>query len=103
IFKYTPSKFREKNNLINDKIILGVANVWDERKGLDDFFELSTLVDNSYKIVLVGMTNKQKNFIEKNHKNIICITNTKNVQELAEIYSAADVFVNPSREETFGM
>lgn len=49
------------------------------------------------------MTNKQKNFIEKNHKNIICITNTKNVQELAEIYSAADVFVNPSREETFGM
>jgi len=34
-------------------------------------------------------------------KNIIAIRRTQNQKELAEIYTAADVFVNPTREDNF--
>ena len=46
---------KKQKNLENKKIILGVASVWDKRKGLDDFIELSTMLDDNYKIVLVGL------------------------------------------------
>ena len=36
-------------------------------------------------------------------QNVIGIKRTNNATELAEIYTAADVFINPSLEETFGM
>ena len=35
--------------------------------------------------------------------SIVCIPRTNSAKELAEIYTAADVFVNPSKEETFGL
>jgi glycosyltransferase involved in cell wall biosynthesis len=100
VFKPTPSDFREKNGLVGKRIILGVASIWDKRKGLDDFIELSKILDDNYKIVLVGLSEKQKAELPK---NIFKIARTNNVQELAEIYTAADVFLNPSREETMGL
>lgn len=100
IFKPTPSDFREKNRLKNKKIVLGVANVWDDRKGFDDFIKLSKLLNDNYVIVLVGVTKKQ---IKNLPNNILGIQKTNSSEELAKIYTAADVFVNPSREETFGM
>lgn len=100
IFKPTPSNFREHYGLQNKTIVLGVASVWEERKGLFDFYKLAKMLDDSYAIVMVGLTKKQ---IENLPKNIIGIRRTNNLKELAEIYTAADVFVNPSVEETFGM
>ncbi len=100
MFKPTKGVFREKNNLLNKKIVLGVASAWSERKGLNDFICLADLLDSSYQIVLVGLTHDQ---IKKIPKKIMCITRTNSVRELAEIYTTADVFVNPSREETFGL
>ncbi len=100
VFKPTPSDFRERYGLENKKIILGVASVWDKRKGLDDFIELSTMLDDNYKIVLVGLDDKQ---LRKLPSNILGIKRTNGQKELAEIYTAADVFVNPSKEETFGL
>ncbi|OWV26299.1 glycosyl transferase [Fibrobacter sp. UWB1] len=100
VFKPTPSNFREKNGLVGKKVILGVASIWEERKGLNDFVELSKILDDNYKIVLVGLSEKQKKELPD---NIIKITRTNNVRELAEIYTAADVFLNPSREETMGL
>ena len=100
IFKPTPSDFRERYGLENKKIILGVASVWEPRKGLKDFIELSKLLDYKYKIVLVGLSDKQ---LKEIPENIIGIKRTNGQKELAEIYTAADVFVNPSREETFGL
>ena len=47
---------------------------------------------------MVGLTEKQKKNLPK---NIIGITRTNNIKELAEIYSAADVFVNPTLEDNF--
>lgn len=79
-------------------IILGVSSVWAKRKGLADFIELSGhLLDDSV-VVLVGLTQKQ---IKGLPGNIIGIPRTENVQELASLYSAADVLVNPTWEDNF--
>lgn len=100
VFKPTPSDFRERYGLTDKKIILGVASVWEKRKGFNDFLELAKLIDDDYRIVLVGLNDKQIKLLPQ---NVIGIKRTNNATELAEIYTAADVFINPSLEETFGM
>lgn len=100
IFKPTKSNFREKYNIEDKFIILGVANVWDRRKGFDYFIELSKLIKKDEIIVMVGLTEKQKRSLPD---NIIGITRTNDVNELVEIYTAADYFLNPSLEETMGL
>ena len=99
-FKPTECDFREKFGLQDKKIILGVAGVWDKRKGLDDFLKLSeSLKDNDeYRIVLVGLTDKQ---VKKMPKNIIGIKRTNNTAELAGLYTTADVLFNPTYEDTY--
>lgn len=102
IFKPTPSNFREKHKIGKEKkILLGVAFGWGVRKGLDIFIELSKRLDpEKYQIVLVG-TDAQ---IDKQlPSNIISVHRTQNQTELAQIYTAADVFVNPTREEVLGL
>jgi len=98
IFKPRVSNFREKYGLINKYIILGVASVWGERKGFFHFVELAKMLNTNEVIVLVGLTKKQSKLLPK---NIIGITRTNNAIELAEIYSAADVFINPTLEDNF--
>ena len=100
IFKPTPSDFRERYGLQDKKIILGVASTWDSRKGLDDFVNLAEILDEEYAIVLVGLSAKQ---IDRLPLNIIGIKRTNSAVELAQIYTAADIFVNLSFEETFGL
>lgn len=100
IFKPTPSDFRERYGLKDKFIVLGVANVWEDRKGLFDFYKLAQMLDDKYAIVLVGLNEKQIKDLPKNVKGI---QRTNSPQELAAIYTAADVLVNPSVEETFGM
>lgn len=103
IFKPTTSDFRNRYGLENKKIVLAVANVWDERKGLSDVLELSKILDEQYVVVIVGLTDKQIRGIYNKFPNVIALSRTDNQQELVKIYSASDVFVNPSKEETFGM
>lgn len=99
IFKPTPSDFREKYHLQNKKIILGVASVWTDRKGLDVFIELSKRLDpDTYQIVLVGTDSAVDQQLPN---SILSIHRTPNPYKLAEIYTAADVFVNPTREENY--
>ena len=98
VFKPTPSDFKEKNGLVGKKIILGVASSWSECKGLKDFIELSKILDEKYKIVLVGLSENQ---IKELPENILAISRTNNVKELAEIYTAADIFFNPTYEDNF--
>lgn len=100
VFKPTPSNFRKEKNLEEKKIILGVASAWSTRKGFNIFIELSKILDDNYKIILVGLS---KNQLKRLPKKILGITRTNNVKELAEIYTAADVFLNPSKEETMGL
>lgn len=97
-FKPIKSDFREKYDLENKFIILGVANVWEKRKGLESFIKLSEKLDNNFKIVLVGLSKKQ---LKKIPKNILGIQRTNSIEELAQIYTTADVFFNPTYEDNF--
>lgn len=99
VFKPTESDFRQKHEIDDKYMLLGVADSWGERKGLDVFIELSKRLDSTkYQIVLVG-TNES---VDKQlPDNIISVHRTQNQQELAEIYTAADLFVNPTREENY--
>ena len=100
VFKPTESDFKKKYGLENKKILLGVAGVWDIRKGLDDFIELRKQLNDDYAIVLVGLTKKQ---IPMLPAGIIGITRTESAEELAGIYTVANYFINPTREEVLGL
>lgn len=100
VFKPISSNFRQKYNISEDKyILLGVAFDWGMRKGLDVFIELSKRLDkNKFQIVLVGTDDS----IDKMLPNsIISIHCTRDQNELAAMYSVADLFVNPTREENY--
>lgn len=98
VFKPTESNFRSKYNLQNKKILLGVSSTWVPSKGVEDFRFLSEKLPSNYQVVMVGLTKQQ---IKDLPANIIGIERTDSVQELAEIYSAADVFINPTYEDNF--
>lgn len=99
VFKPTHSNFRKQYGILGDKyIVLGVSFAWGYRKGLDCFAEMAEKLGDKYQIVLVGTDGE----IDKNlPKNIISIHRTQNQKELAEIYSTADVFAMPTREENY--
>lgn len=98
IFKPTASDFRKRYNCEDKKIVLGVSMGWNIKKGLDVFVELASRLPDDYQIVLVGGNEHTDRQLPS---NVISIHRTQNQQELAEIYTAADVFVNPTREDTF--
>ncbi len=98
IFKPITGNFRDQYKIGDKYIILGVANPWSERKGLDVFIELSKRLDDRFQIVLVGTNDKLDKSLPE---NIISVHKTKDQAELAQIYSSADLFVNPTREENY--
>jgi len=98
VFKPTPGDFREKYGLQDKKIVLGVASAWGKSKGYGDMLKLPELLGDNYQVVVVGISQEQKDVLPS---NVIGITRTNNVQQLAEIYTAADVFVNPTYQDTY--
>lgn len=81
-------------------LVLGVCNAWYDWKGLDDIAQLRDLLPDEYEIMVVGVNEDQMHRLPE---GITCIRRTDSVNQLAEIYSQADVFVNPSKVESFGM
>ena len=98
VFKPTESSFREKYGLTDKKVVLGVAFGWGKRKGFDVFVELASRLPDDYRIVLVGTDDNVEKLLPA---KIISIHRTQNQKELAEIYTTADVFANPTREENY--
>ncbi len=98
VFKPTQGNVRRKYNIQDKKIVLGVANVWEERKGLYDFLKLAQLLNERFIIILVGLNVRQ---MKELPSNIIGIQRTNSQQELAEIYTAADVFINLTYEDNY--
>ncbi|MDR2221538.1 MAG: glycosyltransferase [Flavobacteriaceae bacterium] len=93
------SRIIKKYKIDSKFVILGVASPWNERKGLNFFIELNECIDQGrYQIILVGLNDEQLKNIPK---SIIGLQRTEDVNELAEFYSIADVFVNPTLEDTF--
>lgn len=81
-------------------LVLGVCNAWYDWKGLDDMAALREILPDDYEIMVVGVNEDQMHRLPE---GITCIRRTDSVSQLAEIYSQADVFVNPSKVESFGM
>jgi len=99
-FKPTQNEeLRRDLGLQGKHILLGVANVWDFRKGLEDFIELANLLNDDEVIVLVGLKRGQ---IEKvSGKRILGLGKTENTKQLAELYTLANAFINPTWEDNF--
>lgn len=81
-------------------LVLGVCNAWYDWKGLDDMAALREILPEDYEVMVVGVNEDQMHRLPE---GITCIRRTDSVSQLAEIYSQADVFVNPSKVESFGM
>lgn len=96
------SSLISKNELgLEDKFtILGVASVWNNRKGLNDFIYLRDKLSDEYQIVLIGLSESQLKNLPNGIKGV-CRTN--NVYELVSYYSVADVYINFSVEESLGL
>lgn len=82
------------------KILLSVASIWDERKGLKDLVALSDKLNDAYVMIIVGLSKHQ---ISRLPKGVIGITRTENIEELVSLYSRAHIFINPSLEESFSL
>lgn len=82
------------------KILLSVASIWDERKGLKDLVAMSDKLSDDYVMIIVGLSKHQ---ISRLPKGVIGITRTENIDELVSIYSRANIFINPSLEESFSL
>jgi glycosyltransferase involved in cell wall biosynthesis len=99
-FKFSSNgkSLKKRMKLNSRKIILGVANTWDERKGLLEFINLSKVLDETFQIILIGLS---KNQIKNLPPNILGFKRTKNLDELVEYYSASDIFINPTFQDNF--
>lgn len=94
------NKITTKYSINNKKIIIGVATTWDIRKGILDYYKLAKILSKEFIIVLVGLSKKQINTLPE---NIIGIERTESIIELAELYSAAEIVLNLSYQESFGL
>lgn len=99
VFKPTASNVREIYRIGNKKMVLAVSNVWSDKKGFPDICQLADKLDSRrYQVVMVGLTKDQMKQVPK---TILPILRTSSVEELVELYSAADVFVNPTWEDNY--
>ena len=94
------SDFKERLGIKDKKMLLGVATAWNEMKGFSDYLKLADMLDEKYRIVMVGLTAKQ---IDSLPPSIIGLEKTNSPKELAMIYSAADILLNLSYCESFSM
>lgn len=100
IFHPIESDIKEIYGLSHKKIILGVASFWSKRKGIQTFYKLAEALPEEYQIVLVGGRQEAK---KESPDNILSIGRTSDLYELIKWYTAAEVYVNTSVEETMGL
>lgn len=98
VFKPTPSDIRDRLGIGGRRLILGVSSDWGERKGLDVFATLASRLGDGYAVLLVGVDEKTARTLPA---GIITLPRTESAAELAAIYTAADLFVNPTREDNY--
>ena len=89
---------REKLGLTGKTVMLAVASVWEPRKGLDTLQKIATQLKPDEHLVVIGKTDSAISLRE----NVSHIPRTDSKEELVQCYSMADVFLQPSIEETFG-
>ena len=98
-FKRHDMQTHKKEYGIDKKyVVLGIAAFWSTAKGIDVFNDLADILSEDFAVVLVGDTSR----LQRKNEKIHYIGSISNVNELINMYSIADVFVNPSIQETFG-
>lgn len=101
VFKPVDNKsVKEKLSIGEKKLLVAAATSWSERKGLKDYITLSKILSSDEVIVLVGLSEVQLKHLPS---KIIGLSRTQDVNELVQLYSAADIVLNLSYEETFGL
>ena len=100
VFRPRENDLRTRFGLKDKIVLLGVATAWGINKGLKDYIRLSSILSAEYQIILVGISQEQKKQIPP---NIITIERTENQIELAEFYTLADIVLNLSYQESFGL
>ena len=95
---YGAEEVKRKYGWQGKHVLLGVASIWSEEKGLSDFIKLAQRLREDEVIVLVGVTEELKSQLPQ---NVYGIRRTENIRELAQLYSAADVFVNPTWQDNY--
>ena len=93
---YDPTEVKKKYQLEGKRVILGVASIWCEEKGWNDFMRLAEQLDEHERLVLVGVDEKHQALLPK---NVTGIRRTENIRQLAELYSAAEAFVTPTWQD----
>lgn len=99
-FKPRENDVKARLGIAGRTMLLGVAFKWLSVKGLDDFVALAQLLGEEYAIVMVGVDERLR---QRLPGRIIALPHTESVEELAELYTAADLLLNLSREESFGL
>ena len=79
----------------NDFVVLGVAQIWSENKGLRLFLDIAKHFPQ-IKVLMIGSLNATL------PSNVIHVDAIDNTDLMAQYYSMADVFLNFSKQETFG-
>ena len=87
-----------KYHIPDKKIVLGLASTWGDRKGESDFIRLAAMLSPEYVVVMVGLSSQK---IKKLPSNVIGIEHTENVEDLVDIYNAAEIFLNLTYEDNF--
>lgn len=95
---YNPEQVKQKYGLNGKHILLGVASIWSREKGFDDCIQMADLLHPDEMLVLVGVRPEQQ---KKLKKNMLGIPRTENIHQLAELYAAADAFVNPTWQDNY--
>lgn len=101
------SEVRRCYGLGDRHVILGIASIWSEEKGLNDFVEMAARLDSDEVIVLVGMDRKQLDDVLSRYgrtvlgDRMVAVKRTADVHQLAGLYSTADVLVNPTWQDNY--
>lgn len=99
VFYPRKDKVLKKYDIDDTKfIILGVSAFWSNKSSkFKDFMKISTLIQDDMQIVLIGQSS-----ISEFPQNIKHIPFISDINELAKLYSSADVYVHLSTQDSFG-
>lgn len=81
-------------------VLVAAATAWSKNKGLEDYIKLRKILPDDIIIVLIGLSDEQ---IASMPEKMIGLKRTESALELAQYYSFADVVMNLSYQETFGL
>lgn len=89
---------RARYGLGDRRVVLGVASIWSAEKGLGDFIRLAGMLGGDEVVVLVGVRPEEAKRLPR---GIVAIPRTENIRQLAELYSAATAFFNPTWQDNY--